>query len=242
MAMLSKLSSQTSSECRSAHDNRKRRRRQDATRDNLILVMRGFSAVHSPSSEECPAGIHCPFARGPGCSSDATKHSDSGAGCPIGAACISKDWQYSPPPTKTFDIRFENEFVAIHNSDCFEVVHGPRGQDLIDFEPCSNVTLHGDPHFVCYFSLFCTICTLTFAVTHVLPLTHPCCTQADYWSRVITAVSCAQLCCRKCQHAAISTGFEHADTWCTLSSCFMRCLLHPSSPSCPSSSLVCQSS
>jgi hypothetical protein len=104
------------------------------------------------------------------------------------------------------------------------------------------VTLHGDPHFVCHFSLFCTICTLTFAVTHVLPLTHPCCTQADYWSRVITAVSCAQLSCRKCQHAAISTGFEHADTWCTLSSCFMRCLLHPSSPSCPSSSLVCQSS
>ena len=231
--MLSKLSSQTSSECRSAHDNRKRRRRQDATRDNLILVMRGFSAVHSPSSEECPAGIHCPFARGPGCSSDATKHSDSGAGCPIGAACISKEWQYSPPPTKTFDIRFENEFVAIHNSDCFEVVHGPRGQDLIDFEPCSNVTLHGDPHLFCVLFLLSTL----FSCSHSLQLIcYLSCTPVAHRQatgrvlRLRVHVHSSPAASASAQQYGPGLSVQTLGARCQAAVCFMRCPLHPSSP------------
>lgn len=119
--------------------NRKNDRR-DAKNDQLVLVMRGFCVKQQPSSDECSAGRHCPFARGPGC----TIAGDASSSCPVGDACVRREWQFSPPPAWVFDVRFMNELCVMRSGNCFELVHAPRSESRIDFEPCSNVLLQGD--------------------------------------------------------------------------------------------------
>ena len=129
----------------------KKRRIGDPTFDQLMLVMRGFRILPSPSSEECPVGRLCPFARGAHCSGSGSgsvvvSSSDPAVDpvCSAGDACLRRQWQYKPPPPPVFDVRFSLNLHAEPCSDCFEVVHLPRSLNLVEYETCACVAIQGE--------------------------------------------------------------------------------------------------
>ena len=134
--------------------------------DRVALVMRGYCVTWQLGSGECPAGTHCPFARGPGCSntgdsSSSSSRSKAHAACPVGDACVRQEWLYTPP-SRVFDVRFTGHLCEMTTSECFDLVHAPHDEDLVDFQPCSNVLLQGDARcflFGCQAGLQFSACT-----------------------------------------------------------------------------------
>jgi hypothetical protein len=101
--------------------------------------MRGFRVIPRLSSDECAAGALCPFARRPRCGAQTPS---SASGCPIGDACLSREWLYDPPP-RVFDVRHPESFTPNASSVCFGAVHSPQQEDFVEYEQCCCVTLQG---------------------------------------------------------------------------------------------------
>jgi|LauGreDrversion4_2_1035121.scaffolds.fasta_scaffold498182_1 hypothetical protein len=122
-----------------------RRRNADPTRDKLILVMRGYRAVEPYCDDECAAGSHCPFARGPNVAVVVPPCSTAARSvCPVGNSCLGREWQYSPPSARVFDVRFMDTLSVTSCLECFEAVHLPQLESRVDYEICTDVTLQGN--------------------------------------------------------------------------------------------------
>ena len=136
---------QPDSAIRSAKQNARNRKNLDPTRDKLILVMRGYRVIEPSCDSECAAGSHCPFARGPNVDVAAPSCSTvAPSACPVGDSCLGREWQYSPPSARVFDVRFMDNLSVTSCGECFEAVHLPQMQNHVDYEQCTDVTLQGN--------------------------------------------------------------------------------------------------
>jgi hypothetical protein len=126
------------------------KRNRDQFCDQLMIVMRGFRVKRTNCSEERPAGPHNLLNLGDDGSKDgatfSSSHPEGRAACPVTGSCLANDRQQHSPLSPVFDVRFIDKLCATCSSECFEAVHAPQKQHLVDYDACSSVSLQGNSY------------------------------------------------------------------------------------------------